>query len=72
MPGTKNTERPVYTGDEEVFTQSNVSVFAAEGIKGLLRITGFAMLAVIAGYSAGFANASYHDSKNRNNAPAGH
>lgn len=43
---------------------------AAEGLKGLLRITGLAALAMLAGYSAGYAMANYQDSHGRNSRAA--
>lgn len=45
---------------------------AAEGLKGLLRMTGYAALAMIAGYSAGFAMSSYQETRGRHSATPGH
>lgn len=60
-------------GDVHVDVEAEEGEFprlAAEGLRGLLRITGYAALAMIAGYSAGFAMSSYQETRGRHTAPS--
>lgn len=75
MPGTRNHQTGSHGGgDPNEGQASDATIIATAGLKGLIKVAGFAVLAMIAGYSAGYASASYQDTRNRNaaNATAGH
>jgi hypothetical protein len=68
MPHADNRGMPYPKEDfDEVFDQEHVKSYFGESLKGLLKITGYAVLAVIAGYSAGVAQENYRTSRNKRN-----
>lgn len=72
---TKQYKAGTQDGGVEVEVDAEEGEFprlAAEGLRGLLRITGYAALAMIAGYSAGFAMSNYQETRGRNPNVPGH
>jgi len=64
-----NSGRQTTNGEEEL---GKGSTLAVESFKGLLKVTGFAMLAMIVGYCGGYASERGREAYTRNAGSAGH